>query len=651
MPGTLATDSLVREYHRGVGLVQMRLVIDANTIERWREMGIYSVPILRDHGGWMPGVEHRWGKIENLRVHLDGGTKRVDGDWLFDPDLTVDAKGKPLISAIERGSLDSTSVGFDYSTIMLIEQRDDGLSVYETRDWWPREGSMVWAGADIQSKLNRSDNMDPEQLQQIIESAVETGIKRGLEHTRAPKPEPEPASTNEATFERVSGIAIEKLDKDTAQRLIRESGGSALVLGAMVRAEIATEPESPVRVPTVAGGEPGHQRASEALGAILLARGHQGNEEFEKAARQIDQDYQMRSTLYLLQQYAESIGVRSYGETKETFVRDLFAESRKRALESSGVEIRDGGRYYNKRGSGLVPADLPSTFQDVQRKALIGGYMRESLPLAQLARQRTATDFLEHKEVHVDLAAKFDPLAVDQQLHPIFAYDQEGSYRAFKYGHVHLIDYSAIVQDDLNALITIPGQLGELYAAGETREFVRVVSLPSAYSGGYVISNAAIDFKVNFIAVRTHADAQEPVTRPAGSDPNVDDNRTRALRPTVAIFPTSLYDDWWEYMTPENFDNRADRVRLPYLRNLFARSHETLYQPANTVNLWPGPETNFCPFVVARVAGHEMRVELRETVDPREQDGLWIRVQNSYAANRTHPGKYAYRVKTDSVSP
>lgn len=668
VPGVLVTSGEVVHWIPGVGRARLRLQISEAQLRGW---GIDSLPLLRDHGDdgdWfvVPGLKHTIGQIENLHI----ADAKVRGEFVFDPDLAKLPDGRDLIGPVERGNLRDISVGFSATELELVEQKENELPLYEATQWAPHEGSLVWAGADSGAKLERSKKMDPEQLAALITNAVRAALpatpdstpttainSNGVQESPVRStPAASPAVPATPTLDEITDVASNEFGVTRAQELVAQANGNPDTLRQLVRLERSQKkkpaPSPPVKPPAreIDVGMPGASRALGDMVTVLLARGNV-SDEYTQAAQKVHADWRSMSAGILIERFARATDPSLSVVTSRTQLVEGWMR-RSRMERPAGALLRDGGFYYRDASLGLVPADLPSAFQDVVRKTLMANYDREVLDFSRYARRQDVIDFRKQRMIWVDVAGQFDPLAKEEQLRKVTLRELEGEFHAELYGHFHKISYHAIVNDDLGVIITVPAMLGRWMAAGENKVFQLVIRNGTNFTGNSVwtgdqdiVAADPTEFATHLEVARMRALGTEPVPRAADEDPKNDPHKTRALIPDVMLYGSAIDAPWYQFMAERNrrtFDTPANTLRRPYLERLWQRSGEGLYLPAPNYYIWPGPESPFCPLTWGRIIGQDLRVELRDT-DAREPDGLITRATDTFGVSFNQNNK-AYRI-------
>jgi hypothetical protein len=229
VPGILATDAEVEHYFFETGLIRLQLEITPELVESW---GIETMPFLADHGSNIfsgPKIDQVIGRVANLRA--DGGLLRVD--FRFDPDF------RHYYDRVERGTLTDSSVGADVFEAILVElsEDDDKPPLYRATNWRPREGSLVWAGADTEAKFRRNA-MDPQELQRMIDAAVERKLAQraeGDESSEETEEEETAAAEDEADAEQAEDAPNEQRSMDDDEMARDVAAGVKAALRARAR--------------------------------------------------------------------------------------------------------------------------------------------------------------------------------------------------------------------------------------------------------------------------------------------------------------------------------------------------------------------------------------------------------------------------------
>lgn len=688
VPGILATQAEVVHYLWGVGFARVILEITDELVNGW---DLESLPFMRDHAR---SIDAAIGRMYNLRV--ESGDLWVDAE--FDPDL-----GAKYHSAVMRGTLTDLSVTASLNELALVEPGDeDKLPLYRAIDWKPLEGSLVWRGADDAAEFRRS-YMDPEQITQALrsiglddaqieavlaasattpEAAPDGGTPQPAERaegdvteiavpqdvdslaaaivrhmlgqttTATPAAETQPSKAERAMQVAIGqarkfGIAEEVIERGQA-----ESNGNAESFGLAMRRELERRQQVPEVTPRRVSG--GHERRYEALAdmaACLRSRCGVASEADQKRISQHGLEPHRTTMVALATRAVQAWNPGQQTTSDPTLMLEEFSrETMHRALPGRIPVLGMPGMRFVQRDSwgGLVPGDLSAVYADVMHKVLMESYDRAALPFDQLARRRDVTDRRVQHMIHTDIAGRFDPLGVGENLKPITVREQDTEFVVHPYGHYHKVEWASFVDDDLGFLQQLPQQLGIWHGSQKTKVFTVAVTAgklrdgTAIYTGSYDATVADVtDFRAILETIRNIALAATPIPAGANEDPRNDPGKSYALMPTVMLYPHGIRLKWESFAAPQDVDNRAD-MRVTYERALWSRSHEGLYLPENNWHVWPGPESPFCPFMYGEIVGQGMTLRVGPT-GPTEQDGVYVRVTSTFGAAPVRD-KTAFRV-------
>lgn len=234
---TLATDRPIRQYVWGLGVVRLRLRLQARkSLQEWTAKGRIqpdgTMPMLGDHGSgdfWSPNsARDNIGRWHNLRIENRGDGDDAHKALVADAHVHVDlaanwlgANFRPasVASVFRVGTIRDTSIGFEYNHNTLTLE-DEERSIYRTDDWEPYEASFVWTGADNTGiGRHQDDDMSKEALEKLAQgmSALAAAQREQLQAitalmTRsddsASEPEGEASSTGRADQGQWEKLAI-----------------------------------------------------------------------------------------------------------------------------------------------------------------------------------------------------------------------------------------------------------------------------------------------------------------------------------------------------------------------------------------------------------------------------------------------------------
>jgi hypothetical protein len=226
VPGILATRAEVVHFFWETGLIRLELDMSEELLQSW---AIDTLPFLKDH---TTGVDTMIGRVANLRV--DGDVLRAD--FRFNP------RHRQYYEDVERGFITDLSVGADVLEAVLVETGNDEagtLPLYRATNWRPREGSLVWAGADTDAKFRRNQV----NLKQMIDAAVKRALAQRAEEEGAAAEEETEAADGEADAEQAEDAPDEEraedMDEDEMKRAVDEAVTAALRARGATRSRIA----------------------------------------------------------------------------------------------------------------------------------------------------------------------------------------------------------------------------------------------------------------------------------------------------------------------------------------------------------------------------------------------------------------------------
>jgi hypothetical protein len=215
VPGILATRAEVVHFFWETGLIRLELDMSEELLQSW---AIDTLPFLKDH---TTGVDTMIGRVANLRV--DGDVLRAD--FRFNP------RHRQYYEDVERGFITDLSVGADVLEAVLVETGNEEagtLPLYRATNWRPREGSLVWAGADTDAKFRRNQV----NLKQMIDAAVKRALAQRAEEEGAAEEEETEAAEEGDDAEQAEGASDEEraedMDEDEMARAVDAAVKSAL---------------------------------------------------------------------------------------------------------------------------------------------------------------------------------------------------------------------------------------------------------------------------------------------------------------------------------------------------------------------------------------------------------------------------------------
>jgi hypothetical protein len=536
IPGILATGAEVVHFFWETGLIRLQLAMDADLLKSWN---IDTIPFLKDHA---TGVDTMIGRVGELTI--DGNVLRAD--FRFNP------RFKDYYDDVERGFITDLSVGADIFEAILVElsEDDDKPPLYRATNWRPREGSLVWAGADTEAKFRRNA-MDPQELQRMIDAAVERKLAQRAEGDESSEEteEEEAAAEDEADAEQAEDAPNEQRSMDDdemardvaagvkaalrararrgavvpirpaprANRSIDVAVSAAIDLGVkddVIRAAKAdangdakafslalrTHLRSSQAVPEVAprrgrvtGGESGVTRAMADMVLVAAARASRDGRDPGAPGKTFGQlaaerGYHNPANLSMLGMVETIARAHDPNLGVVTNPLDLVKRMMRAQFVSSEQVTFDhrGARMVRDAHGGVTPADLPSVFLDVVYKVLMASYTRYNLPWADIARVEQVADFRQVNLIWYDIAGQYSPLAKGENLRPLVLRDKAGVFQADNFGHVLKIEYHAIINDDLGIIGRAPQLVGEWCASQQVKVFADMVTSGTPIGGSTI---------------------------------------------------------------------------------------------------------------------------------------------------------------------
>lgn len=726
----VATSREVVHWTWQAGYIRLALAITDELVASW---GVDSVPFLRDHGssdgfgGRAPEIDDVLGRLRNLRVE----SEQLVADAVFDPDFEA------YYQRVKRGTLTDASAGFEVMEAVLEEFDEDGdeYPLYRATEWRLREGSLVWTGADEDSKFRRQ-KMDPEQIAKMIEGAVTRAMSGQRDaaaaadgagagdaggeaageadaDTNAAEVDETAAAEAEADEQRAGGMGDDDMERaikagvaaamavhgkrgqiipmqtrqprsqsmdvafaaairqgvpaDVVQRAEQDSHGDVRAFNAMVRRHLQDQQAVPAVAPrrgSVTGGQDGVTRAMGDMVVVACARqvptartnpnDTSSPTYAQEAAKRGYRDVHGTSMLSMVETIARahnpSLGVVT---NPRMLIEHMMAERFVAPEHIVRDDAMGNGRFIRDAYGGLTPSDLQSVFLDITYKILMAGYMRYSLPWAQVARIQPVTDFRPVNLIWYDVAGQYEKLAQGENLRPLTLRDKSAQFQADNYGHVLKVEYHAIIDDDLGVITRLPQLLGEWCASQQTRVFALAVASgtpiggSTVYAGDFDLAVAdQFDYETNFETIRQRALAVVPVAAGANEDPRNTPGRTYSMQPDTLLYGLNHNKPLFDYMQPIQLIDSRTENRRAYEQQLYNNSHEVLDLPGNNAYLYPGPQSPHCPFTVGWVRGEQMRTTMMET-GGHEQDGLLFRCTSTFGAGTTN-NNAAYRIRPNS---
>ena len=377
---------------------------------------------------------------------------------------------EPIWQDVQDGILSNISIGYNPLEYTIVEQpKSNETPTYRATKWEAMELSLVPVPADPDAKVRAMQNKNNYSEINIIENSK----KRNMETTQTataqtvqavtnnnqpvanvptePVAEPvqntEPATDanevrKEATIaerkranEILKAVRMVKLPNEFAEELIGSDRTldqcRAAIIDKLAEANPVTTRS--VQMPNVTADE-----APKRMDAMQRALEFRTNPRAFKAGEV--SEYRSYSLLDMARAFLEASGENTRSMSNETVART--------ALGLRGT--RAGGMYST--------GDFPALLANVFNKKLLDQYQLQPPTFQAWTRQSTANDFKAMMRNRLgDLF--FEPVQEGGEYKAAALSETAESYQVAKYGRIVLIDWEAIVNDDLSAFTRIPSML------------------------------------------------------------------------------------------------------------------------------------------------------------------------------------------------
>lgn len=527
-----ATDTPVLRSNWGDSYYEV-LSLDAAQIRMTRLN--QNAPVLDNHRTW-GGVDSQLGKVERAWIE-DGVGKAV---LRFSSRENV----KGIIQDIRDGIIACVSVGYfvhkftkEEAPTAVGERKNDSIPTYIATDWEPYEISMVSIPADTNAGVRS-------QSEQPTDVIIITNENRAMPEPIIPTPPVAPAApaANEGLTEAQRNALAQEAVKAERQRVAeidlagrsaalseefiqqhREAGTSVDEFRKLAFAELAKR-NAPVGKPnggnpapeSRASGEDPTDRRRDAQQNALLLRG-MGVSERDLKPEQVSQAREFRN-----------------------FRMIDFA---KEALTNAGVNYRGwSDMEIFKRALSSSTSDFPILLEGSNRRVLLTAFETASKTWREFCRVGTVGDFREYKRLKKGLITSLDTLAENEQYKN--KETKDGVYEkisAKKYGNTLGVTMEMLVNDDLDAMVSLAADLGEAAALTiEKKVYETLLANPvmnedattlfHANHGNLIATGGGLDV-ANLDAMRVLMKNQKDVNK-------VDFIN---ITPDIGLFPSSLY--------------------------------------------------------------------------------------------------------------
>jgi hypothetical protein len=618
----------------------LSVTFDESTVRRIRKRGNGGRSTLINHGNSgdlfvdvRSNVGQVIGKMHDFRAEKRRSVNVITAEFLLDPALAIDERGRDLIGPIHRGVLEPLSAGFSTkagSLTLVSEATRTKRAQYTAKLEDIGEGSVVGLQADLHSGFSRSkeephmppelrtDKDNPADMQRQIDAAVKAAITQERAAQTAAEQEQRAAIEAAERRKRFNDMVVDAagtFGMERATDMRERADGDPDSLAQLIRmADAAGEAKKPGRIPTptgvpgATGGTPNAGKALRDMQIMVLARGLPKNDRkrqeyiAEAAKRGIDIN---RPAIGFLTDAARSLGIETEGYTNDG--RLAIVETLRKRSAAAG---------------GLGPDELPEVYRDTVNLAIEAGHSRVMMPESLMGNRVQLDDFRKTYVARWDVAANWKPLSTSAELSIFKTIDAGFFLEADQYGGLLRIDDRAIANDRVGVLAQLPNLIGAYVAEQETRIWVeRLVAgyQSNGYQGIYKVEVAdPLAFAAFIQGIKIAAIGTVPV-----ADENKQLKSSEPQSVTMDMVPTAIHygvaaeQAWLEYATPilttvGAGETRSEVIRTPFVQTLYENRFELLHLGTTTPNTYYRPLGPQDPMAWGRVSGRERRVTIAE---------------------------------------
>lgn len=410
-----------------------------------------QVPLLDAHNRY--SVESQLGSLRAL--HVDGAALCATAYFSSVP------RAEEAFAKVREGHLTDISVGYTVEDAVWIPEGEtafvDGRTfsgpLRVVRKWRVKEGSLTPIGADEQAKarsaaqpetINRTEagkmpeNMnkkpegvraDPGNQAAPAASAPAADTAAGGQRTDAPAPaDTLNAEEIRAACAEIINLGIRHGCPDFAEEAIRSGMGLDLFRAKLLdRISSAAENTAPRHAVAVGEGEA--EKFRRAVTDALLMRSNMADKPDGNAA-------------------PGALELRGY----------TLKELARECLRHSGAHMP--GDTMTMIGRAFTTSDFPAILADVAHKAILRGAEEANETFASWVGEANASDFKTHTGVALDSFSTLDLVPEGGEYKYGQTSDRGVPYSVATYGKLFAITRQAIINDDLNALTTVPALMG-----------------------------------------------------------------------------------------------------------------------------------------------------------------------------------------------
>jgi HK97 family phage prohead protease len=410
-------------------------------------------------------VDEPIGRISNLKIR--SGDKKLVGDLVF----SKTEAGKLRQTQVDEGTL--TDISIRYSVEKWSESENDNRTTRTITRWTPQEGSIVSVPADptVGVGRNQPKSTEGETMSKENDTASKGDNTRGADGVVVEFESGRKAGLQEgARVERERVAAIDALFDapgfvgamyDGLRKTLIENG--------------STIDQAREALLKVAGGDPAQ---SEPISNARHADTQQrtpgvsvGTEDAEKKyeAMRIASEFKAG----FLQDGQDQHAARQE-QAENPFGGLTLGEMARESLHIAGIDTR-GLSTFDVVGYALNPNALPASrrsfvgqgtgnfaavVENIANKSMMQGFDEAPETWSQIVRTGQVSSFRQESRVDLSEFSDLDEVAENGEYKHGSMTDNREYIQAAKYGKLFAITREVIVNDDLNALTRIPGEMG-----------------------------------------------------------------------------------------------------------------------------------------------------------------------------------------------
>lgn len=349
----------------------------------------------------------------------------------------------PIVNDVKNGIIRNISVGYSVSKYQDVSEDNAKIKTYRAIDWTPAEISLVPVGADYRANI-RSSLEDERNVTTIIEKEIPT--MENIENKEVTR--------EESTVDAVALIAQERARIADITKTVRSAGlGSELAEDLIGRGVSIEEARSVILDEVI-------KRQPKVTNTTTV------EDSKEKMTRGIEQALMARAGMDKIDNANEFRGY-SLVDVARAFV--------------PGVH----GDKMTIVGRALSTSDFPYLLANVANKSLQNGFETAPETWRIWTRTISVSDF---KTMSINAVSEFsalDAISEGQEYKYGSLSEKREQFALGTYGKLFSITRQALVNDDLNALTTIPAGMGRAAARKIGDVVYGILTANAALADGY----------------------------------------------------------------------------------------------------------------------------------------------------------------------